>query len=609
MGARIHSVVPTWATLFGLLCLFFGERVYGADDAMRPIFAGLAAASVLAALALRFVERGKADAHKRVVQDKLLLFTATVAVSLALYALLAAVFTEDTEAHARFRGVLWALWPTTLAAGLFPLLAIELAVMPVARIPIYEQTRVKKSWQRALALAVFTACLVLANYLGNRHDEQWELSAGLQAVASEQTESAVRDLTKPVKVVLFFPRANDAAERLERYFEPLLASNSNLTVERVDHALAGDLAKDAKVNDNGYVGIFQDKASEKVRVGAGGRASRSALRRFDGNFLKALIKVTTTKKVAYFTSGHGERASKTPDKDDARTPVKLIRKQLEAWQYTVKELSVANGLADEIPGDAGLVLIMGPKKPFLDAEVEALKKATDKGLRLVVALEPGAQAPKLQGLLSALGLEADTTVLANEKAHARVTSSEADRYKIYSNRFSSHASVTTMNRNAPRIAVIFEEAASLAKKDGGALSRTKTQMVIHGVDGTFADLDGDYAFDEGVEKKARYELAAAVTRTSTTGKKDDESRVFVISDVDVFGDKLIKLIEPNIYLFRDVVLWLKKDAEPVAPTISEQDVKIVHRKEEDALVFYGTTFGVPALVILAGWVATRRRRS
>jgi hypothetical protein len=128
------------------------------------------------------------------------------------------------------------------------------------------------------------------------------------------------------------------------------------------------------------------------------------------------------------------------------------------------------------------------------------------------------------------------------------------------------------------------------------------------MDGTFRDADGDLQRDPGDDPKAKYELAAAVTRTSTTGKRDDEARIFVLADADVVGDELLKLVEGNNYLFRDVILWLSKDDATVAPVISEDDVKIVHKKEDDSLIFYGTTFGLPALVMLAGWLANRRRQ-
>ena len=91
--------------------------------------------------------------------------------------------------------------------------------------------------------------------------------------------------------------------------------------------------------------------------------------------------------------------------------------------------------------------------------------------------------------------------------------------------------------------------------------------------------------------------------------KKDEGRVFVLADVDAFSDDLLQVSQGNSYLLRDIVLWLQAKDEPVVPTVADADKKIEHRREDDAYLFYGTTFGVPALVIFMGWLATRRRRA
>lgn len=607
MSQRIHAIFPTWLVLLSLVAAFLGERAFGADESMRMAFAAIAGLSLAVAIGFRLKEWTSATPAKKRVALRLVITTAGVGLSLATYALLAVVFTDDNATHERLRGVLWAVWPTLLVVTLFPLVALELAVLPVAFIPIYEEARIKNGVQRALALALLLSCLFLGNYLADRHDKKWEVSAGHQAVASEQTRAAIRDLTKDVEVIVFYPRANEVAERVEAYFEPLVAGTSKLTVKRIDHALGGDLAVDTSVSENGYIAVRRQNVSEKIRIGTKARSARSALRKLDINFLKALIKVTTTKKVAYFTSGHGERAIGSSDKDDKRPSIRGLKRQLEAWQFTVKELSLANGLADKIPDDAGMVFIMGPEKPFMAVEVETLKKATDRGVRMLIALDAVPEGDALPGLLSALGLSYDPTPLANLKSHAQITRTPADHWSIYSNRFSSHPSVTTMSRNSRRLATVFGQAGALTKLKEGAMPRTKTKMVVHSTDGTFADTDRNYELSSG-ENKAKFELAAAVVRTSTTAKKDLESRIFVLADVDVLGDDLLKAVEGNVYLLRDIVVWLKKDAEPVAPTINEGDVKIVHRKDEDALYFYGTTFGMPALVLFMGWLANRRRR-
>lgn len=606
MGKRIHEIWPTWSASLGLVLLFVGERVFSANATVRYTLAGLAAAGLLAAIGWRAKEWSSASADRKPVAMKLLAVTAGLGVAAGLYALIPAVFHGDSSASERIRGVLWVVWPIVLVCSLLPLVGLEFATAPVAYIDRYEHGRVRKTFERTLALALLLSCLFLVNYLANRHDEKADLSAGNRATASDVTRRAVRDLTKPVEIVLFFPRASDVAETVKRYFDPLLELNSKLTLKVVDHALAGDLAKKTKVTENGYIAVVHEKASEKIRIGTKSRTAKSNLRRLDQNFLKGLIKVTTSKKVAYFTTGHDERADLNPHKDDKRPTVKLLRRQLQAWQFTVKSLGVADGLATEIPEDASIVFIMGPEKPFLDAEIDALKRFADRGGRILLTLEAERDGSQMAPLLEALGLRYDTVILANERTNAPLTKTKADRFFIWSNKYSSHASVTTMTRNN-KLATVFYKAGSLSKTKE-KLERTKTDMVLTAVSDTFADSNGNLEFDEGVDKKERFGLAAAVTKTSTTGKKEDEGRVFVLADTDVVADDLIKLIKGNYLLLSDIVYWLQLTEEPVIPTIEEKDVKIVHRKEDDALLFYGTTFGVPAVVLLLGFFLVQRRR-
>jgi hypothetical protein len=606
MTKRIHELWPTWSVIVALLVLFVGERTYSADETVRMACAAVATACLLAAIGWRAKEMSAAREGTRSVATLIFGVTLSVAIGVALYALIPGVFHGDSSASERIRGVLWVLWPIVVICSVLPMIAIEFAVAPVAYIDRYEQERVRRSFTRSLSLGLLLSCVFVGNYLAVRHEKKWDLSAGNKATASDVTQRAIRDLTKPVKVVLFFPRANDVAEIVQSYFEPLKKLNPKLEVQTVDHALASELAKETKVTENGYIAIMQEKNSDKLRVGTEERTARSNLRRFDQNFLKSLIKVTTTKKVAYFTNGHDERADKSAREEDKRPTVKNLRRQLEAWQFTVKTLGVAEGLASEIPNDAAIVFIMGPEKPFLDAEIETLKKFVARGGRVLLTMEGEREGDPMTGFLSAYGLTFDKTLLANERTNAPLTKTKADRSFIWSNKYSSHAAVTTMTRN-DKLATVFHKAGSLsAAKE--AIDKTKTEMVLTGVPDTFADADGDLELDDG-EKRDRVGLVAAVTKTSTTGKKENEGRVVVVADTDVFGDDLISLIQGNVFLTADLVYWLQLVQDPVIPTVEEKDVKIVHRKEEDALLFYGTTFGVPALILLAGFFIIRRRRA
>jgi hypothetical protein len=600
-GERIHPLGPTLMAFSGLALLFVGERVLSGFDTARVVLAIFAAACLLGATILRFIEFGHAPDDRRSVARLLFLTTAGMLIGALLYAPLGL----SSDGQAKWRPILVGLWPVVIACSSLPLFLMELAVLPVARIARYEKRRVRLAFERGLSLALLLSVAFVGNFLAKRHDVKTDLSLGKKAQATEGTQRIVRGLSQPIRVVLFFPAANEVAEALEPYFDSLRGLSPKLTIERRDQALAFTLASETGVNENGFVVVSHDKTHEKIRLGVTLRSTRSTLRTFDTDFAKAVVKVTREKSVAYFTAGHGERAT-DPAPDDKRPPVTLLKTILKTNQYDVKPLGVAEGLAADVPKDASVLFMIGPEKPFLPDEVESLRRAVKKGVRMLVMIDPDRSddaAASLQPLLADLGLKFDKTLLVNDQAFVRVNYNDADKEYIYSNHYSSHASVTTMTRNSNKLATLFARSGSLDKIEP-APPNTRTDVVLRALESTFGDKAGTLTFAPPDERKA-WGLAAAVTRTATVGK--EESRIFVLPDADVFSDTFVRF-QGNPYLLDDVISWLRDVKDPVLPSVTEEDVRIVHKRDEDALWFYSTTFGAPALVALFGMVVVGRRR-
>src|SRR3954470_11204120 len=55
----------------------------------------------------------------------------------------------------------------------------------------------------AASVLVVLAILVAINYLGNRHNRRWDLTAAQQFSLSDQTKKVLHDLKEPVKVRVF----------------------------------------------------------------------------------------------------------------------------------------------------------------------------------------------------------------------------------------------------------------------------------------------------------------------------------------------------------------------------------------------------------------------
>jgi hypothetical protein len=233
----------------------------------------------------------------------------------------------------------------------------------------------------------------------------------------------------------------------------------------------------------------------------------------------------------------------------------------------------------------------------------------------------------LEALAAVVGLKFSPSLLANEQQHVRRRYNDSDRVMLVTNSFSSHASVSTLSRNSSRAAVVVSGAGSLERGTG---TTAKVDFTVRSLQGTFADVTRNYNFDESTEKKAVYNLAAAVTLPiagnaqkpkppepakddkKPAAKKGDpppnEMRAFVVADADVFSDVFMANVIANQVLLVDAVRWLGGEESFAGEVSSEEDVRIEHTKQKDLIWFYATIFGAPALVLGAGLVSSRRAR-
>ncbi len=87
-------------------------------------------------------------------------------------------------------------------------------------------------------------------------------------------------------------------------------------------------------------------------------------------------------------------------------------------------------------------------------------------------------------------------------------------------------------------------------------------------------------------------------------------RAVLVADADIAGDGLVR--NPgNAYFLRDAARWLVGDEDSAGTVESEKDVPIVHRKDEDTIVFYATSMIIPFVVLGAGLFissVSRRRK-
>ncbi|NJK88260.1 MAG: hypothetical protein HC923_01945 [Myxococcales bacterium] len=220
------------------------------------------------------------------------------------------------------------------------------------------------------------------------------------------------------------------------------------------------------MTENGFVALLRGEVTEKIKVDESRRAARSALRRFDADFLKAFLRTTIDRRVAYFTVGHGERGFEHRPEDDARSAVTFLAQQLRALQYDVKPLGLAEGLDQSVPEDADLVFIVGPTQEFLPSEQRSLRRALEGGGRILMALDAASDA-RFEELFAPAKVTFDPTPLADDQTFLQITRSRADRTALPTNLYARHPSVDDLEA-AESVATVFIRTGTFSATEGSS---------------------------------------------------------------------------------------------------------------------------------------------
>lgn len=617
-GGGLEAVGPWLVPIYilSLVFVFAGERIFGTFDKLRYAFTGLGVAGAVLATVVRFILSGRRTGERRSVERALALFSSGGLVALLVYFAttdagrkLFGIAKASAEARARIDTAATISWVVLVILSVLPLLFGERALAPMRRAPQIEARRVRAATIAGLSLALAATYCALFTYAAGELDIKADYSYFRTARASESTKNIAKSLTEPLKITAFYPQLNEVGTEVEGYLRDIAKEAPNFQVEVQDRLLVPALAKEAKVTQDGVIVLQRAGTRELLTVGADMKTAAAKLKSLDVDFQKALLKVMRSQRTAYLTVTHGELNETTaaaPGGAEGRT-AKGLRKLLESQNYVVKDLGLAQGLGSEIPADAFLVVVLGPTKEFLPEEIDALRRYAERGGKLFMGLDPDGKAD-LSALAGVVDLTWDPVLLATEKNLVRRRFNPSDRGILVTTRYSSHASVSTLSRNAQKAPTIFPGASSLDKKQG---SDAKVDFVIKSLADAFTDANGNFEHDKDTEKTGTYNLAAAVSKPATGAGKDDkqqnEMRAFVMADADAASDAALGH-EPNIVLVLDALRWLGGEESFSGAVTTAEDVRIEHTKEKDLIWFYGTIFGAPALVLAVGLGIVRRAR-
>ncbi len=526
--------------------------------------------------------------------------------------------------------VMLGVWLILFIMGFFSAVGVEISHLNSGSGETAEPKRIFRSTVSWKLVGVLLIILVCVNYASAKKDKAYDWSYLKTTTPGESTQNMFKEAKEPIEAAVFYPRDNEVGLQVKQYFDFLASNAPGLKVNYYDHQLHPSKAEDFKVSRNGQVILRSGKKRERIDIGLEVKSARNSLRKLDGLVQKAFLRLSQEQKRIYFTRGHGEM-SWAGSKKDPLNSISTLEGVLRNQNYSLRFLGLSDGSGTEIPEDAAAIVIAGPDQPFLKAEADAIARYIDRGGRLAVFLDVdksikmgttvqrNANDPLLK-VLKAAGISFNANIIANDKNFVSATRSQADRWFIFSNTFSTHESVANLAKNDERVAMIAFRSGYYDVKESTGDWRAYT--TVRSLRDSFVDLNKNFKFDSKSEKRGSYSLGAAAVKSikakqpvkAGDDKKKDhvevtDARLVVFGDSNFISDALIRNRANAIYAL-DSIRWLAGLSKEHGGEISsEEDVKIRHTNKEDAIWFSATVVVMPLLVLLAGFVATRRRKT
>lgn len=601
----MNKRIPLILLLASLVLLYVGERAF--TETLRTATLAVGALVLVASLvtaALRFV---RASGDARTAYVKVLVHYGLAALAVALY------FAQTKDVAivpaGRMQTVIQVVWPALLLLAIAPAIAMERAVASTEKANVVETYRVNAAARAARIVVLAIIAFAGINYSANVWNRKVDLSYFKTTQPSEATIGLVKSLTVPVEILLFYPAANEVLDHVQSYVDELARASDRVTVRVVDQALDIELAKELKVRSNGFLVLRANGRNEQLKTDVELDNARTALKTLDTDFHNRMLKVVRPPRVAYFTSGHGER-DYGAQSQDGRATLAEFRALLESQGFSIERLGLAEGSGAAIPENANLLVVAGPTQAFMSSELDAIRAYLGRGGRMLVTIDPE-EAAASKALTDLLGVKVGTTAIASDKNLVRLSDRGESNYYWGSNTTAAHDSITTLSKATGRLPLVFIAAGSVTKL-AEAPSLLTFSPTLRSMPEAWDDLNRNGKLDEG-EKRETLDLAVAIEGPYGSAKTEDgkniTARVIVAGDSDLAATGILSGVPGNQAYFIDGVRWLVGEDKQVAGLPeSEKDVPIVHRKEKDTVWFYGTSFLVPAAVLGLGLTASRRSR-
>jgi ABC-type uncharacterized transport system involved in gliding motility auxiliary subunit len=439
----------------------------------------------------------------------------------------------------------------------------------------------------AVMVVLLLGITVLAQAMSYRHSARQDLTENRRHSLSPQTIEVLKALKSDVNAVAFF-RSDQPGKRVaEDLFKQYARYGGNrFTWRVVDPDREPGLAKRYAIESYGTIVLETKERSEKVTDAE------------EEKLTNGLVKLTREgKRIVYVLQGHGERELGNTD----RPGFSEAKTAMERANYEVKPLVLAR--QDQVPDDAAVVVLPGPRTELLPPELDALDKYLGGNGKLLAMLDPaivgGVQVEGVKRLLVRYGFELGENLVIELNPVGRMFGIGPEVPIVQ--QYEAHpitrdlAGITTLfpvtrsvgNAKTPPSGVNVQPLARTSPESWGETDR--------------ASLQAGQVKPDPQDPKGPLSVAAVATR--------EKARLVVVGTSNLAANQFLNL-QGNRDFFLNTVSWLaeQEDLISIRPKDSKQS-PIFLTSQQAQMVFLVPVVVVPGLVLVGGVLTFIRRRA
>jgi ABC-type uncharacterized transport system involved in gliding motility auxiliary subunit len=438
--------------------------------------------------------------------------------------------------------------------------------------------------------------IVFGNYMAKKKDIAWDVTKNKLHTLSPDTQKTLENLKSEVTVLAFFSAGDQNMDVASELLNKYTRLTDKLKVQWIDPVKDPVMVKKYGIRKDGghrLVVLYPSPKEGETKAPTEQRVNDIT----EEGLTNAIVKVThQSEKVVYFVTGHNEA-----DLDDTQGEgLSEVKKRMEGEGLKAQKLNLAS--TQEIPKDAGAVVLPGPLVDLAPAETETLRKYLNQGGRALFMVEPQTSIKNLTGLLKEWAIEPDEAVIVDPLSRlfgAGVIAPVVQDYPEHE--ITKDFRLNTVFPTARPLTILHDTPGVTAKplaltlQSSWAETNIEKQPIEH---------------DEN-EKSGPLPVAAVITKDtkSAADKRSDEARLVVFGDRD-FATNQYHLAFGNEDFFLNCLNWLVEQTDRITIRPRLRDASRLFLTETQSTAIFVGAIEVPVLILIAGlWVwMTRRAR-